>query len=245
MLEVTGLTVRFRHFTLGPVELAVGDGEFLSLIGPNGSGKSTLIRACLGLRRPDDGRCQWQGADLLSREPKVLTRIGYVSDSATDVLDEFTAAEYWQYCQVAHEAARGERQPQIIQRAREYAERLDFPIISGKPLSAMSLGTRRKAQIVAALMTDPDLLVLDEVFIGLDFIASRALEEILHELSSAGTTIVSSNHDLDLASRLSSHIAVLYDGELAMHRAVTDLGGHQSIEDAVIDALHLARRAAR
>lgn len=242
-LEITNLTVQYRHFTLGPVDLDVPPGEFVSLIGPNGSGKSTLIRAALGLRRPDAGESRWCGARLAERDPRILTRIGYVSDSATDVLEEFTAAEYWQYCRAAHESARGERLPEVLDRAVEYALRLDFPIVSGKPLSAMSLGTCRKAQIVAALMTHPDLLILDEAFIGLDFIAARSLEEILRERSQAGTTIVSSNHDLDLASRLSSRIAVLCEGQLVLYSTVADLGGHHHLEDAVVDTLRVVRGA--
>ena len=241
MLEIDDLTVRYRHFTLGPISLDVPAGEFVSLIGPNGSGKSTLIRALLGLRRPDDGVSRWGESWLVDREPRVLTHIGYISDSATDVLDEFTAGEYWQYCRTAHESARGERLPDVMDRAHDYARRLGFPIVSGKPLAAMSLGTRRKAQIVAALMMHPDLLVLDEAFIGLDFIASRSLEEILVERSGAGTTILSSNHDLDLASRVSSRMAVLFEGRLVLDRRVDELGGNDQLEAAVLDALRAAR----
>jgi ABC-type multidrug transport system ATPase subunit len=243
MLEITDMTVRYRHFTLGPVSLDVPAGEFVALVGPNGSGTSTFIRAALGLRRPDDGASRWDGHVLGDRDPRLLTRIGYVSDSVADILEDFTAGEYWQYCRAAHESARGERLPEVTHRAHEYAWRLGFPIVAGMPLAAMSLGTRRKAQIVAALMTDPELLVLDDAFSGLDLLAARSLEEILVERTAAGTTILSANHDLDLVSRIAVRIAVLSDGQLVLDGTVDEVGGRDHLEASVFDALHRSREA--
>jgi ABC-2 type transport system ATP-binding protein len=241
MLEIVGMTVRHGHFTLGPLSLEVPAGELVSLVGPNGSGRSTFIRALLGLRRPDDGVCRWDGQGLIDRDPRVLTHIGYVSDSAADILEDFTAGEYWQYCRAAHESARGERLPEVTRRAHDYAWRLGFSIVAGMPLAAMSLGTRRKAQIVAALMTDPELLVLDEAFIGLDLVAARSLEEILVERTAAGATILAASHDLDLASRIASRIAVMSEGQLVVDGTIEEIGGRDHLEAGVFDALHRSR----
>ncbi|MFC8192512.1 ATP-binding cassette domain-containing protein [Cellulomonas sp. NPDC057328] len=242
MLQVVDLAVHYRGFTLGPVDLEVDTGTFVSLVGPNGSGKSTLIRSLLGLRRPDTGAALWDGRPLLARDPAVVTEVGYVSDSPGDVIGELTAVEYWQYARTAHERARGTALPHLIDRARDYADRLELPL-TAKPLDALSLGTRRKAQVVAALMAHPRLLVLDESFIGLDFLASRAFEGLLRERVADGCTVLSSNHDLDLAARLSDRVVVLYDGSVVLDSDVDALGGVAHIEAAVVDALRGARPA--
>lgn len=240
MLEVVDITVRYAGFTLGPVDLRIARGELVSLVGPNGSGKSTLIRSLLGLRRPDEGAALWDGNVLLERAPEVVARIGYVSDSPADVIGELTAMEFWQYVRTAHERVHGRAMPELIERARAYADVLDLPITS-KSLDALSLGTRRKAQIVAALMPHPQLLVLDEAFIGLDFIASRAFETLLGERVLDGCTVLSSNHDLDLAARISDRVVVLHAGAVVLDRSVAELGGVGDIEQGVLDALSRAR----
>ena len=241
MLTVDGLVVRYAGFALGPINLRLDGGSFLTLIGPNGSGKTTLIRALLGLQLPDSGSSRLGPDRLTERDPRVLARVGYVTDSSLDVLGEFTAEEYWQYCHAAHQALNPAEPHDAVAAAHEYARLLDLPLTS-KLLSSLSLGTRRKAQIVAALMHHPQLLVLDEVFSGLDFIATRALEDILRELSRGGTTIISSNHDLDIASRLSTHVALLQEGQLILCRDINAMGGPEHIEDVIVSTLHEARR---
>ena len=241
MLTVDGLVVRYPGFTLGPIDVQLGVGDFLTLIGPNGSGKTTLIRALLGLQLPDSGSSRLGRDRLTERDPSVLAHVGYVTDSSLDVLGEFTAEEYWQYCRAAHQTVNPTEQHDVMTDAREYAQLLDLPL-TPKLLSSLSLGTRRKAQIVAALMHRPKLLVLDEVFSGLDFIATRSLEEILRELSRNGTTIISSNHDLDIASRLSTHVALLQEGQLILYRDIAEMGGPDRIEDVIVTTLREARR---
>lgn len=241
MLEVSGLTVAYRGFTLGPVELELDEGEFLSLIGPNGSGKSTLLRAILGLNRHvSAGTAMIARQDAARRSPEMLARVGYVSDSARDVLAEFTAREYWNYCRLAHERALGGASAGWDERAERFCRLLDFPLDQRHPISALSLGTARKAQLIAALLPRPEFLVLDEPFIGLDFVSSRAFEDLLRELKGAGVTVVASSHDLDLAARVADRIAVLHHGRMILDARVSELGS--DVEDTVTRALAVSRR---
>lgn len=236
MLEIADIEVRFGDFTLGPVSSTVADGEFVSLMGTNGSGKSTLIRAILGLQA-HRGTARVDGFALADRERSALLGIGYVSDSSDDVLAEFTATEYWNYCLLARGAIGRAARDEGMERAREHAGKLMFPVDSTRPMSALSLGTVRKAQIVAALLGAPTLLVMDEPFIGLDFIAARALEALLRELSADGMSVLASSHDLDLASRIATRCLVLDRGRLVLDEAVAALGGAASLESAVWAAL--------
>ena len=232
MLTVSKLVVRHPGFHLGPVSFSAAPGEFVCVVGPNGSGKSTLITALLGLLAPAEGSGSWQGSDLSARDPAVAARISFVSDSAD---------EFWQYCRGVRDRA----VPGIARSARDRAARLaralDYPD-PAKPLTSCSLGTRRKAQLVAALQCSPELLVLDEPFIGLDFMAARAFEEVLRECVAEGTTVLSSSHDLDLAARIATRLLVLTDGELRLDERVAEVGGVDALESHVLDAIRGARR---
>ncbi|CCE74446.1 ATP-binding cassette domain-containing protein [Clavibacter nebraskensis] len=242
VLRVSDLQVRYRGFTLGPVDLVLERGDFASLIGPNGSGKSTLIRAALGLEPGmASGTVEILGQPALRRPRQTFSRVSYVTDSPRDVLAEFTAREYWDYCRIAFESARGEPIEGWDERADVYAAMLDFPADQRRPISALSLGTARKAQIIAALLPAPDLVVLDEPFIGLDFIASRAFEALLLQLKQSQVSVLASSHDLDLAARVANRILVLREGRLLLDEQVSALTG--GVEEAVICALASARTA--
>ncbi len=243
-LRITDLRVSFPGFELGPVGIRLESGRLLALLGTNGSGKSTLIRSILGVEHIAGGRVTWNGSSLRPRRPETAAHVAYVSDSSRDLLLEFTAIEYWRYCILAFERARREPMPDALENAIVLAEELDLPWERRIPLSGLSLGTARKVQIIAALMTDPQLAILDEPFIGLDFIAARALERVLATLRGSGTTLIVSNHDLDLASRVADSIVLLHRGAVLLNSSVRELGGAEALETAVEAALddHAAGR---
>lgn len=243
-LRIEDLVVRFADFQLGPLDFVVEGGHAVALIGTNGAGKSSLIRALLGLEDVRQGSVTWGDHALNARPSSVIADVGYVSDSSRDALPEFTAEEFWRYRLLAFEHASGRRDPEALDRAHQYARLLDFPVGRRVALGQLSLGTSRKAQIIAALMTDPQLLVLDEPFAGLDFLSSRALESLLARLHDSGRTILVSNHDLDLAARLATDVLVLHQGRLVLNSPVADLGGVGNLEARVSAALDAARGGA-
>jgi ABC-type multidrug transport system ATPase subunit len=240
-LEVSGVVAGYRGFELGPVDLVLAPGEVLTLIGTNGSGKTTFIRSVLGLHGLRRGEVRFEGRSLPARRPAELAAVGYMTDSPRDLLGSFSAREYWRYCLIAHERAARRRAPQVLERAERLARLLDFPSDSPRQLGELSLGTTRKAQLIAATMTQPRLLVLDEPFIGLDFIAARAVEALLLELRAAGTTIVIANHDLGLAARIADRVLLLHGGVPLLNAPLASLGGHQGLEAAIQHSLDAAR----
>jgi ABC-type multidrug transport system ATPase subunit len=220
---------------LGPVSFTITSGSFLTLVGPNGSGKTTLVRSLLGLQVPTSGLVLTRGVDPAAKPPELNSSLAYVSDSSQDVLKELTVEEYWQYCRAARR--RGPvPQERMRRNATELAQRLELPL-GRKALCDLSLGTRRKAQIIAALMTEPQVIVVDELFSGLDFLSSRALESLLAQLWQDGTTVISISHDLELTSRVSTHVALLYQGELVFYREMADLGGAGQVENTIVTSL--------
>lgn len=239
MIEASGLRVAYRDFALGPISFRIEPGEFVSLIDPNGSGKSTLIRAVVGLsRHVKEGSVSLRGESAAARIPATFARVGYVSDSAGDLLSEFTAREYWNYCRIAHERASKESVDDWDQRAEALAASLDLVVVK-QPISSLSLGTARKVQIVAALLPRPEVLILDEPFIGLDFLAARTFESLLATVRNQGTTVLASSHDLDLTARVADRLLVLHKGALVLDERVAHLD--QNLEDTVQGVLAEAR----
>lgn len=236
ILEISDLIVQYRQFMLGPINCSIKEGSFVSLIGPNGSGKTTLLRSLLCLNgHVTDGSVLFQHKLLTRDSRKPFSQIGYISDSANDTLVEFTVREYWNYCKLAYERVNVEALVGWDERANRYAQILNLPITK-RPLSALSLGTRRKAQIIAALLPDPQLLILDEPFIGLDFLVSRAFEALLEDLHRSGMTILSSSHDLDLSSRQADYVLVLRNGKIILNNSVDALS--EGLENSVLRALN-------
>jgi ABC-type multidrug transport system ATPase subunit len=239
-LAVVDLEVRFSAFALGPVTLRLASPQIFCLLGPNGSGKSTLMRSMLGLQQTDQGGTTWNGHQLAGRPSAVFAGVGYVTDSAEDLIPELTPEEYWEYCSLAY-SRHGRDAGTMLMRAQELAEQLDFTP-PRRSVSSFSLGMRRKAQLVAGLMHEPELIVLDEPLIGLDFLSIRALEEVLKGERERGALVVISSHDLGVAARLADRIAVLHLGRLILDAPLASVTADAPLEDAVERIIRSARR---
>lgn len=238
-LEIDALEVEYPNFTLGPVTLGLDRAQICCLLGPNGSGKSTLIRTLMGLQAADHGGASWDGIGLADRPPIAFADIGYVTDNAEDVIEEFTAHEYWEYCALAHSRC-GHAPSALLERATALAADLDFAP-PRRPIRSFSLGMKRKTQLVAGLMHAPGLIVLDEPLIGLDFLAIRALEEVLLAERDRGALVLVSSHDLGVAGRLADRIAVLHLGDLVLDEPLARLAAEGPLESVVERVIRSAR----
>jgi len=246
VLEISGIEVRYGTFTLGPVSMSLAGGQVVSLLGPNGSGKSTLIRSVLGLQRTDAGRASWDGVDLADRPPRTLARVGALMDSPDDVIPELTPQEYWEFCAMAYARYEDDVDDAVegmLRRAKILATSLDFSP-PRRSIAGFSLGMRRKTQLIASMIHSPDLLVLDEPLIGLDFISIRALEGVLSAERERGALVWVSSHDLGVAGRLADRAVVLHLGRLILDVAVASITAGETLEDRVEAAIQAARTSA-
>jgi ABC-type multidrug transport system ATPase subunit len=240
-LTISEIEVQYPSFTLGPISLELAGAQVVSLLGPNGSGKTTLIRSVLGLQ-PCDGRATWEGIGLAGRPPRAFVRIGQLTDSADDVIPELTPEEYWEFCAMAYTRGGGSTDA-MLDRALALARSLDFQP-PRRSIGSFSLGMRRKTQLVAAMLHSPDLLVLDEPLIGLDFMSIRALELLLARERERGALVWMASHDLGLASRLADRAAVLHLGRMIFDVPLVSATDRDTLEARVEAAIRLARGAA-
>lgn len=243
-LDIDGIRVDYGTFTLGPVSMSLAAGQVVSLLGPNGSGKSTLIRSVLGLQA-HEGAARWDGVDLAGRPARTLARVGALMDSPDDVIPELTPREYWEFCALAYARFSEDRDRAVnvmLQRSAVLATSLDFSP-PDRSIAGFSLGMRRKTQLIAAMIHSPDLLVLDEPLIGLDFISIRALEAVLAAERDRGALVWVSSHDLGVAGRLADRAVVLHLGRLILDVAVGSIPRDETLEDRVEKAINEARAA--
>jgi ABC-type multidrug transport system ATPase subunit len=206
MLEVEGIQKRLgRRKVLHGVSLACAANEIVVLLGENGAGKSTLLRIIAGVLPPDAGEVRLDGASILGRHVAGRKRLGYVPEAA-EPLPQLTGGEL-----VALVAALKACAPPPA----ELVDRLGVRGTLEQRIGSMSLGQRRRLCLLAALVGDPAVLILDEPTNGLDPDGVAMLLALLEERRAAGATILLATHDLDFVGGVSGRIVRLKDGALA------------------------------
>jgi biotin transport system ATP-binding protein len=213
MIRTEGLIHRYGETTaLDGISLAIEDGEFLVLAGANGSGKTTLVRHFNGLLEPDDGTVSVNGRPVDEDLVAARTAVGMVFQNPRDC---FVAAT------VAADVAFGPEnlglsRTEIDDRVQSALSAVDMADRGDERLDRLSGGEQARVAIAGALAMEPDHLVLDEPFAGLDWPARRAVLEHLDGLSESGTSIVVVTHDLRDVLERADRVVVLSDGDVAL-----------------------------
>ena len=235
-LSVEGLTVQYGvKRAVDGLRLAVRPGEIYGLLGSNGAGKSSTIRSIVGLVMPSIGVVRVFGRDV-TREPiATKARIGYVPES-TLVFDALTPREFLEYVV----SVRGLDGAVATDRARRYIDALELLPEVDRPLATLSNGTRQKVLLIAALIHQPDLLVLDEPFNNLDPRSVRIMRELLQRYVQRGSRgILFSTHTMEVAERLCHRVGILDEGHLVGEGTVASLREQGAHGDATLESIFL------
>lgn len=205
-IEINGLTKMYKDkAAVKNVHLEVNEGEIFGFIGPNGAGKSTTIKALLNFIYPTSGSAKILGLDSVKDSKAIKREVSYVS-SDVRFYPAMTASEIIGYAAEFHQIQDAEA------KIKHYYDR--FEIESNKKLGDMSLGNKKKVAIVAGLIAEPKLMILDEPSSGLDPLMQHRLFEILTEKNKSGMTVFLSSHDLMEVQNYCSKAAFIKDGEL-------------------------------
>jgi len=207
MLEVRGINKSFgTHQVLTDVSFSVGGGRMTGFVGANGAGKTTTMRIILGVLGTDSGSVLLDGVPLTEGDRR---RFGYMPEER-GLYPKMKVAEQLVYLARLHGLS-----PSAAKRnTSELLERLGLGERAGDLVEALSLGNQQRAQIAAALVHDPEFLVLDEPFSGLDPIAVEVVLTVLKEHASAGAPVLFSSHQLDLVERLCDDLVIIAGGEI-------------------------------
>ena len=214
MITTRNLTKLFdRYEAVSNLSLEIQPGCIYGLVGTNGAGKSTLLRMLSGIYRPSSGEAQLDGSPIFDNVP-AKSRIVLVPDD----LWFFAGATLSEMAAFYRDCYPGWNQ--------EKFQRLltAFPLVPDKKLSGFSKGMRRQAALILALCRDPDYLLLDEAFDGLDPVIRMAARKLIaDEVSGRGMTALISSHNLRELEDLCDHVAILHEGRLLMTREMDNL----------------------
>jgi ABC-2 type transport system ATP-binding protein len=212
------VTVSQLHKSFGPVH-AVEDvsfevfpGEIFGLLGPNGAGKTTSIRMMLDIFKPDRGTVSVLGGAM---DEAKKNRIGYLPEERglyKDLKLESTLMFLAQLKGLDEKTARARLTP--------WLKRLDLYDHRTKKIQELSKGMQQKAQVIATFLHEPDLIVIDEPFSGLDPVNTRLVEDIIREQQAAGKTIIMSTHQMHQVEQLCSRIALINRGRVVLYGEV-------------------------
>jgi ABC-2 type transport system ATP-binding protein len=219
MLEIQGLTKYYGALPgIRDVSFVVRPGEVLGLLGPNGSGKSTTVKILAGLLRPSSGSVRINGRPVSSNLTAYKAALGYVPEEP-HLYSYMTGPEYLQLVgrlRRISEAKLEEKIDRLLRVMDIYDDRY-------QTMSAYSKGMRQKVLIAAAVLHNPNLVVLDEPFSGLDVSAGRVLRAFVRALSEDGRMVVFSSHVLEVVEQVCSRVVILKDGRVVGHDLVQRL----------------------
>jgi ABC-2 type transport system ATP-binding protein len=225
MLELRHVSKRFSGIAaVDNVSFSARAGEITGYLGPNGSGKSTTMKMITGLMEPTSGQIFFNGQRIQHDLIAYKQRMGYVPEEP-HLYAHLTGLEYLtMVAQLRHLPA----QPA--------ADRINgllrlFALLGDRhsPISAYSKGMRQKILLAAALLHDPDLILLDEPFSGLDVGSALVLRSLIQELAGRGKVVLFSSHDLETVERVCSHVVILHRGKIVADDSIASLRSLMSL----------------
>jgi len=248
-LEVDGLVKTFGGLTaVDGASFVVEQGSLTGLIGPNGAGKSTTFNCITGIHRPDGGTVTFQGEDVTGLAPHDVANRGLVRTfQIARQLDEMTVLEN---LMLAPRAQIGEKlynsvlprfrtkvqrqEEQLRDRVWETLELFEIDHLATEYAGNLSGGQRKLLELARALMVDPDMLLLDEPFAGVNPTLEEKLLDRIHSLRAEGLTFLLVEHDMDLIMNNCEHVIVMHQGRILAEGSPGDIKNNERVIDAYL-----------
>lgn len=231
MIETQHLVKRYGDkLAVDDVSLGVRPGEIFGFLGPNGAGKTTTIRMIVGLLKPTSGIVRVAGYDVQADPIRAKAATGYVPDEP-HLYAKLTARELLRFVSDLY----GLDRVQVARRGEELLRMFDLAEAGDDTIDSYSHGMRQKAALAAALVHDPQVLVLDEPTVGLDPRSARLIKDLLRQMAERGAAVFLSTHILEIAEHMCDRIGIIDRGRLIAIGTMDELRGQErgqaSLED--------------
>jgi ABC-2 type transport system ATP-binding protein len=197
------------------VSFDVHRGEIFGLVGPNGAGKTTLIRMIMDIFRPDSGTIRIFGREIT---PGDKNHIGYLPEERGIYTKQKVQIVLEYFAQL-----KGLSNSQASEGAALWLERFDLLPFKRRPVEELSKGNQQKVQLIAALIADPKIIILDEPLAGLDPVNARLLTSLIRELAATGKTILFSSHQMNAVENLCNRILMIHKGEAVLYGPLDEI----------------------
>ena len=231
MLQIEHLTKTYgEKKAVDDLSLHILPGEIYGFIGHNGAGKTTTLKSVAGILRFDAGEIRIGGTSIRTDPLACKRKLAYIPDNP-DLYDYMTGIQYLNFIANIFGVSAADRQVRI----RELAERFELTNDLAQPIAAYSHGMKQKLAIISAWLHAPQLVVMDEPFVGLDPKAAHLLKGMMRELCDRGGAIFFSTHVLEVAEKLCDKVAILRAGKLIRSGTMEEVKGDDSLEDVFLE----------
>ena len=211
MIELVNLTKYYRGFrAVDHIDLKIEKGSVFGFLGPNGAGKTTTIKMMAGILRPSEGRIIINGVDLFKEPSKVKRCIGFIPDRPF-LYEKLTGSEFLRFMARLY-TVNGERPSE--QRAARLLDLFELDHWADELIESYSHGMKQRLVMCAALLHEPNVIIVDEPMVGLDPKAARLVKDVFRDQALSGTTIFMSTHSLEVAEEVCSRIAIIQGGRI-------------------------------
>jgi ABC-2 type transport system ATP-binding protein len=219
MLEIDNLSKSYGPLrALDSMSFSVASGEIFGFVGSNGAGKSTTMRIALGVLAADSGEVRWDGAPL---DVAARRTVGYMPEER-GLYPKMKVADQLVYLARLHGMSASDARGAM----EHWTEKLGVAARRDSDVQTLSLGNQQRVQLAAALVHDPEILVLDEPFSGLDTVAVDVMSGVLREKADQGAPVVFSSHQLELVEHLCDRVGIIRAGRMVACGTVDELRSH-------------------
>ena len=231
MIEIKNVTKKYgEKNALLNISFTINDGEIFAFIGHNGAGKTTLIKAIVGIHEFDSGDILINGKSIKENPVECKKQMAFVPDNPV-LYENMKAIDFINFICDMYEVSLERRKINI----EKYAKMFDMENNLNDIISSFSHGMKQKVALISALSHDPQILIMDEPFVGLDPKAVFDIKEIMKEMIKEGKIIFFSTHILDVAEKLCSRVGIIKKGELIKVGNMEEIKGDKSLEKVFLE----------
>ena len=231
MIEIKNVTKKYGNkVALDDVSFKVGDGEIFAFIGHNGAGKTTLIKAIVGIHDIDEGEILINSKSIKKDTIDCKKMMAFVPDNP-ELYEQMKAIDFIDFICDMYEVSDERRKENIT----KYAKLFEIEENLNDTINSFSHGMKQKIALIAALAHDPEVLIMDEPFVGLDPKAVFDVKKVMNEMTKEGKIIFFSTHILDVAEKLCDKVAIIKEGKIVKTGSMKAIKGDKSLEKVFLD----------
>ena len=232
MIEIKNVSKSYdgKVKALNDISFKIDNGEIFAFIGHNGAGKTTMIKSLVGILDFDSGDIFINGKSIKKEPIECKREMAYVPDNP-DLYENMTGLDFINFICDIYDVSLEERKTNI----EKYSKMFEMDGKLGSDISSFSHGMKQKVALIAALSHNPDVLIMDEPFVGLDPKAVFDMKEVMHKMAKEGKTIFFSTHILDVAEKLCDRVAIIKKGEIVKIGKMKDIKGDESLEQVFLE----------
>lgn len=231
MLKIENLTKKYGDIkAVDNLNLHIQKGEIYGFIGHNGAGKTTTLKSVVGILNFDEGEIYIDGISIKDDPMTCKKKIAYIPDNP-DLYEFMTGFQYLNFVSDVFEVETDARKERI----ENLANTFEIKDALSQPITTYSHGMKQKLAIISAWIHDPQLIIMDEPFVGLDPKAAHILKEMMREICDKGGAIFFSTHVLEVAEKLCDKVAIIKNGVLVKSGTMDEVKGDDSLEEVFLE----------